>query len=42
MPEGSKKEKTETDDADDTVDKVEILTNIPGVGPKTAEKLVEA
>jgi len=42
MPEGSKKEKTETEEAEEAVDKVEILTNIPGVGPKTAEKLVEA
>ncbi|MHA2379180.1 MAG: DNA-directed RNA polymerase subunit K [Candidatus Thorarchaeota archaeon] len=42
MPEGSKKEKTETEEAEDAVDKVEILTNIAGVGPKTAEKLLEA
>lgn len=42
MPEGSKKDKTEAEEAEDTLDNVEIMTNIPGVGPKTAQKLVEA
>ncbi|MFW9800549.1 MAG: DNA-directed RNA polymerase subunit K [Candidatus Thorarchaeota archaeon] len=42
MSKGSKKEKTKKKDEETSGVELEILTNIPGVGPKTAEKLLEA
>ncbi|MFX0108753.1 MAG: DNA-directed RNA polymerase subunit K [Candidatus Hodarchaeota archaeon] len=42
MSEGSKDNEIDAEEAPTDAEKAEILTNIPGVGPKTAEKLVEA